>query len=377
MYYLTYNLKADSEKSDLYYSRVKYAKEEIVNSLFVTCREYIEDFSMFISRCNIEKLRSYEEYFIELLLIGVLKSEYQQYIDSVGRLDILKCSLLNKLRRYNLLKVKVDELRGKINSGILLKKEGKHCNNDLNIKKLIKWLKCSGDFEEESVRLDNWRHYLEGKNEVFIKKFSLVVCDITVKFKSICEKYLERFVGNVEKYLSEYRIEYKNREDIIYCGKGKIQYYFNMVCSEIMNDVYRKRFLDTEHKLVFLPACMRQQEKKCMGIKGEREYRCMGCSPLCNVNRIRKQGQVHGFEVTVIPHETDLSSLKNSHNSSYGIVGVACVLNLVSGGFKALRLGFIPQCVVLEQVGCSSHWFLKNGKMTEIDESRLLSRFKK
>lgn len=134
MYYLTYNLKADSEKSDLYYSKVKYSKEEIMNSLFNTCREHIEDFSMFISRCDIEKLRSYEEYFIELLLIGVLKSEYEQYIDTVGRMDILKFNLLNKLRRHDLLKVKVDELRGNMNSGILLKKEEKHCNNDLNIK---------------------------------------------------------------------------------------------------------------------------------------------------------------------------------------------------------------------------------------------------
>lgn len=113
MHYLTYNFKADREKSNLYYSKVKYAKEERMNSLFA------------ISRCNIEKLRSYEEYFIELLLIGVLKSEYEQYMNSVGRLDILKCSLLNKLIRYDLLKVKVDELRGKMKSGILLEKRGK------------------------------------------------------------------------------------------------------------------------------------------------------------------------------------------------------------------------------------------------------------
>ncbi|WP_294403864.1 DUF116 domain-containing protein [uncultured Clostridium sp.] len=185
------------------------------------------------------------------------------------------------------------------------------------------------------------------------------------------------FLGNVEKYLSGYRIDHENKEDIIYCGKGKIQYYFNMVCSEIMNDVYRNRFLDTEHKLVILPACMRQQEKMCLSRKGERGYKCMGCSPLCNVNKLRKQGEIDGFEVTVIPHETDLSSLHRSDNSSYGIVGIACVLNLVSGGFKALRLGFMPQCVVLDEVGCSNHWFLKKGKMTGINKSKLLSLFKK
>lgn len=377
MCYLTYGLKVQGERSSSYYNKIKCAKDEIMNNLFTSCKEYIEDFLSYIKIYITKNIRTNEEYFIELLLIGVLKLEYEQYIDNVNRLDVLKCDFLNKLRRYDLCKVKVDKLRGKMNSRIFLSKEEKHIYNDLNIKKMIRWLKCSGDFEEESIRLENWRCYLEDKDEIFIKIFSKFISEITMKFEFICEKYLDIFVENVEKYLREYRVQHENREDIIYCGKGKIQYYFNMVCSEIMNDVYRSRFLGTKNKLVFLPACMRQQEKRCMSIKSERGYKCMGCSPLCNVNKLRKQGEAYGFEVTVIPHETDLLALKKSDNSSYGIVGIACVLNLVSGGFKALRLGFIPQCVVLNEVGCSNHWFLRKGRMTEINEDRLLSRFQK
>ena len=103
----------------------------------------------------------------------------------------------------------------------------------------------------------------------------------------------------------------------------------------------------------------------------------MGCSSSCNVNKLRKQGEIYGFEVSVIPHEEDLTSLKNRDNSSYGIVGIACVLNLVSGGFKALRLGFIPQCVILDEVGCRNHWLLDHGRMTGINDARLLSMIKK
>ena len=103
----------------------------------------------------------------------------------------------------------------------------------------------------------------------------------------------------------------------------------------------------------------------------------MGCSSSCNVNKLRKQGEIYGFEVSVIPHEADLTSLKNRDNSSYGIVGIACVLNLVSGGFKALRLGFIPQCVILDEVGCRNHWLLDHGRMTGINDARLLSMIKK
>ncbi len=38
MYYLTYSLKADSERLNSYYDKVKYAKEEVMNSIFTECR---------------------------------------------------------------------------------------------------------------------------------------------------------------------------------------------------------------------------------------------------------------------------------------------------------------------------------------------------
>ena len=72
----------------------------------------------------------------------------------------------------------------------------------------------------------------------------------------------------------------------------------------------------------------------------------------------------------VIPHETNLLNAKREDNEKIGIIGIACVLNLISGGWKALRLGFIPQCVILEECGCSNHW-LKESKMTAINEERL------
>ncbi|WP_294152709.1 hypothetical protein [uncultured Clostridium sp.] len=181
MYYLTYSLKADSERLNSYYDKVKYEKEEVMNSIFTECREFIKDFFRYINRYGAEKVRTYEEYFIEFLLIGVLKSEYEQYIDNIGRLDVFKFDFLNNLRRCDLLKEKVDRLRGKMNLRILLRKRKKSFHNDLNIKNLIRWLKCSGDFEEECIRLENWQHYLEGKDQAFIKGFSRFIYDITVR----------------------------------------------------------------------------------------------------------------------------------------------------------------------------------------------------
>ena len=86
---------------------------------------------------------------------------------------------------------------------------------------------------------------------------------------------------------------------------------------------------------------------------------------------MKKLGKKYNFKVSIIEHETTLSSLDINKNKNIGIIGIACIPNLISGGFKALRLGFIPQCVVLDYRGCSNHWLYKK-HMTKINENRLL-----
>lgn len=372
MCYLTYNLKGGNENSNEYYEKVKTVKNQVINSLFNKSLIYISDFSNYITINSIENLRTDKEYFIEFLLIGVLKKEYDSFVDNINLQEEILLKLLNKYRNINIIKSFMDKFRGVMNTKILIKRKKKSpCNYD-NINNLLRWLECSGDFQEELKRLYNWKKYLENKDKNFRKRFLASALDLAKEFENICENTLNIYVANVESYLSKYRVEHNNREDIIYCGKGKIQYFFNMVCSEIMNDVYRKSFLDAKHKIIFLPACMRQQDRKCMSRKCRNGYKCVGCSSLCNVNRLRRLGEIYNFYVRVIPHETDMNSIKNYDNNSYGIVGIACIINLVSGGFKALRLGFIPQCVLLEQVGCKNHWLLNKGNMTEINEERLL-----
>ena len=50
------------------------------------------------------------------------------------------------------------------------------------------------------------------------------------------------------------------------------------------------------------------------------------------------------------------------------------ILNLLSGGWKAIRMGFTPQCVVLEYCGCAHHWCEKDVP-TEINYSVFRDKF--
>jgi hypothetical protein len=47
-------------------------------------------------------------------------------------------------------------------------------------------------------------------------------------------------------------------------------------------------------------------------------------------------------------------------NKDTGVVGVACVLNLISGGWLLDGMGISAQCVLLDYCGCKNHWSREN-----------------
>ncbi|MDR1722043.1 MAG: DUF116 domain-containing protein, partial [Methanobrevibacter sp.] len=61
--------------------------------------------------------------------------------------------------------------------------------------------------------------------------------------------------------------------------------------------------------------------------------------------------------VYVVPHaSTLLSNLRDIDKKELAIVGVACVNNLIEGGWKISSYEIPPQCVILDYVGCKNHW---------------------
>ena len=327
----------------------------------------------FIENNKIENLRTRQEYFIELLLIGVVLKEYINNARAFKVITRGVFSFLNKLRikSRGKNKNKIDKLRGKLMSKILIKK--KYINKKISledIKLTIKWLQATGDFNEEVIRLNNWENFLENKNNEYISKVVMKCGNLINYLNDIGKKQLHIYTKNVENYLKTYGIEHKSKEDYIYCGKSEIQYYFNMVSAEIMNNVYREKFLKCREKLVFLPACMRQISTSCKGIIENMGYKCINCSKVCNVSKLTALEKEYKFKVYTIPHESLLFNMYDEENNQVGIIGIACVLNLISGGWKALRLGFNPQCIVLDYCGCSNHW-MKKPIMTNINYNRL------
>lgn len=328
---------------------------------------FVKDFQKFVNDNNIEELRNEEEYYIEYLLIGILFVEYLENANYFKNRIKFHYQILNNIRNKLENKEQIDKIRGKINYKLVNQK--KVISNKYtfeNCKNLLKWLKATGDFKEELFRLNNWIAFLKVKGNEYNNKLLKSTVNNAKEFYKEADFRLNYFVKNVDNYLINVIHEHKNKEDIIYCSKGKIQYYFNMFSAEVLNNLYKDKFTNSKKKIVFLPSCMGTVENKCASIISEMGSKCIGCSKNCNINKLNVMGSENNFSVRIISHESSLLIKHSKDNSNIGIVGIACMLNLLSGGWKALRLGFTPQCVILNCSGCKKHW-CKIPIMTEIN----------
>ena len=360
---ITYSLKGGQSTSNNYYEKAERLSNKVILNLSQNGKEYLQDYMEYIEKNKVEELRTKEEYAVELLFIGVILMEYSEYAYGFNPKWNGVFKGLNSLRNKERIKGKVDIIKGRVILKVLLKKK-KIKKLDLDLfKKILSWLGCTGDFKEEVFRLNIWMGFLSEKDPNYAEKFLSFALKEGEYLLREGQYYLGEYISMVKDYLSTYEVIHRNKEDIIYCGKGEIQYIFNMVCAEILNKIYKEKFLRCKEKIVFAPACMKQTLKPCLSLKEKFGYVCKRCSKECNINKLTTLGKSLDFKVYVIPHETNLLNAKRENNEKIGIIGIACVLNLMSGGWKALRLGFIPQCVILEECGCSNHW-LQGSKMT-------------
>jgi hypothetical protein len=79
-----------------------------------------------------------------------------------------------------------------------------------------------------------------------------------------------------------------------------------------------------------------------------------------------------GITSYLIPHSSDFSKflVKWKDCPDTSLIGVACVLNLITGGYEMKRLNISSQCVFLDYCGCKKHWD-KDGIATSLNVNQL------
>lgn len=376
---ITYSLKNSSENSDVYYKDVSKFTDEVMENAEELCKEIIEDFKKYIKENKIEKMRTTEEYILEFLIIGVLWQLYSD--DALNLYDFPQKILaeLNDLRqKRGDIKTKIDVIRGVLSTIFLMPNDNYNSNATLNYEnfdKLINWMVASGEFNEEAKRFSNWGKYIYHIGAEKTKEFFSAAVTLGLYFNARSEAVLGKYTSMVNEFLKSEYPKHKWKEDLILCGRQKVEYHLNTVGAEILNRVFREDFLKAPKKKLILPACMRYKNpNECKAKLTKEGYVCRHCEGLCRVNELAKLGEKDGFDVMVVPHASSAFKYSNIEYGEVGIVGVACVLNLLEGGYQARRLNMIPQCVILDYCGCKNHWDDK-GIVTDINLHELKKVF--
>ncbi len=370
---ITYFLCESNESSTEFYKKNLNFSKKVLNKLEGNFSNDINDYMNYINKNNMEQLRSKSEYLLEILMIGVFWKEHVNKAISLSKIPRNILIKLSTLREKESIKKIVDINRGLLEYLFLNRRSNDKVKISLeNYKKLVNYLKACGDYKEEAKRLEVWISYFFSLNKNKVEKILTSYLEFAKYFEDISQEVLGIYTKNVNLFLKNIDKKYKYREDFLFCSRKEVEYHLNMVGAQIMNEAYRKEFLKTKEKRLLLPSCMRiKDEKNCKAIKTEEGYICNSCSKNCNVNKYDKLGKKYNFQVYIIPHESSISVKNKIKDGHIGMIGVACVLNLISGGLKAKNLGFVPQCVFLDYCGCKDHWHDK-GIITDINMSYLL-----
>jgi hypothetical protein len=255
-----------------------------------------------------------------------------------------------------------------LGSLLLNKKAKKNQHFDVdNYNNLILWLSATGDFKMEVKAMKKWLRFFYGG----LKRKSFdFLCEASAYaewFKTYSKSQLGSYTENVVSYLQHHKKMFRGREDQFLCSRTEVEYHLNMVGAQMMNDSLKEEFLRTEKQILLLPTCM-AKSSSCKATLTGKALQCNYCTPGCNIAKTSAEMRKIGIETVLIKHATDFSKwLKPwANQTKTGLIGTACVLNLLGGGYEMKQLGIPSQCVYLNYSGCKKHWN-KNGVPTEIN----------
>ncbi len=373
---ITYSLKPEAKSFDGYYKDIKLFSDIVIDEGIKMTAPWINRFKKFISDNHLEKPLADSEYMLELLTMGVLWLRYSDDGIALNKAskDVLK-KLVEMRQKGGALKPGADFARGVLSTLVLYSEHRPELVECLkfstnNLLKLVGWLEAAGEFVQEVKRIERWLKYLETVSAEETSDLISACAAFALWFEQKSLEELGKYTEGVEEYLKTVEETHRWREDLIFCGRQRLEYHLNMAGAEIMNRAYRNDFLMTSRKAILLPACMRHRLDSCKAKDVEGVLYCADCSSHCQVSAIKSLGDKYGYDVLIVPHESSAFSNSKMKQGELGIIGIACITNLMSGGWKAKSLGIPAQCVLLDYCGCKNHWDEK-GFSTAIDMEQL------
>lgn len=364
----TYDLKSGNENSNQFYHSLDVCSEIILH-------EGMRRFS-----ATLECMKPYygekdkaEDILLDILILGTLWNTYSgKEIKALPVKSILLTALFKLRKHHAVLKKVTDKQRGILAGRWLAQKPTHQAVFSMKEwKKLKLFLRATGEFKEELIRISRVENYLKTLNTTRqLKRFTSFIAFATY-FQKTSHKHLSTFTCNVIDFQQQHQKKYFGKEDYFLCGRAEAEYHLNMVGAAFMNKSLKEEYEQTQKKVLLLPTCM-AASKDCKAKFNGRDISCSHCNKDCSISRTTKAMQEQGVKTVLIQHSSKFSQwLKPwSGQKETALIGVACVLHLLMGGFEMKRLNIPSQCVFLDHCGCKKHWL--SGTPTDINVEQLI-----
>ena len=375
---LVYDLRMTGGCSDRFYDDVSRFSDRLLAEIESHAEEVIRGYSEYVQSELKEPPRSQGEYAIELLTLGMVLKLYAGAARSTSGRAVRWARELFRLRsRWQRTKPLADFLRARITRHYLMPNIGRTVLGQYSrdwLPRLIEWLQAAGEFKQECVRLSNWCGFLRSLPPAEAAQGLDTSAHLFAWFEREAEIALGAYTEGVARFLAGEYAARGCREDQIFCARRPEEYHLNMVAAEIVNRGLCEEFEQKHHRIVLVPACMRgPYETFCRARISGDDIQCASCSPGCGVNRITRRLRDMGTKVYLVPHAAGFSRWLErwQREPDTAVTAVACVLNILSGGYEMRARGIASQCVLLDYPGCQKHW-RKEGIATGLNEDRLV-----
>ena len=376
---LVYDLRQPDGCSDGFYADVARFSDEVLAGIEQHAAAVLDGYTRHVQLFLRETRRSRGEYAIELLTLGQVLRRYGGAAESTPRWIVqLARELFGMRRSSSLMKPVADRLRAVVTRYFLMSRIGRKATGELpfpnGLPRLIEWLHATGEFEQEAMRLHNWRSFFDTLSQQEATHSIETATELFDWFECEADRALGPYTSGVRDFLSGEYAWRGCREDQVFCGKEPAEYHLCMVAAEVMNRGLRAEFERTAKKAILVPTCLRGvHADTCRAVFSGVDITCAACDPACTVNRITRRMRGLGAMVYLVPHATGFSHWLERWKAApqYGVVAVACLLNILPGGYEMRARGIASQCVPLDYPGCMKHW-RRPGIPTGLNEDRLV-----
>jgi uncharacterized protein len=381
-----YDLRLGEGTPQQFYGDVAAFSARVVGEIENRAAAALDGYARYVSDTLGEASRSRGEYGLELLTLGMALRIYSGVATATpGRVIALARDLYGLRHRFPRMKPALDFVRAGLFELFMRRKaraagDGvprpapSGTNSYPALPRLIEWLRATGEFNQEAQRLDNWRGFLAQLAPDEAEGWVATSVSLFDWFRREAEDTLGKYTTGVAGFLETTYAARFWREDQLFCGRQPVEYHLGMVASEVMNDGLSDAFSGKSKRVLLVPTCMRgARGDDCKAVVRGLDIRCAGCDPECAINRISKRMKAAGVAVFMVPHSSGFSRWLERWQSdpTVGVAAVACMMNILAGGYEMRARGIASQCVPLDYPGCKKHW-TRDGVATGVNEEQLV-----